>query len=454
MESPFDARAADGRLRLTFDDAALIGGSGTQADALDLIRGFATRGLVDGRGIAPAGIPYVVRNEADDQHHVHPLDDDPTVVGGEPGEAALSLSTIYGGNPQRPEAVALLDSFMRVRPHRTLRRDILVSLDEGLLGNRAHPLIEDLNVRTPGEAARIVGLHLRLRSDFTYRAWSSGSAQTSRRPFYQELAQCRLGPYWRLHFAATTAAGDARQAHDTHIHLSWSVISRIAQALQALDEVGFVYYGSSQGQDASERGLYHFNYGLLLLSGAVDAFVRLAQPLAGIHGRRPSLRNSDYVVRLERAEAPRIADHVRLPETQAVLYLLSELRNRIHEVQLQPRTAPDGGPGVVVPEEIAIPMWCAARQMHAFSDFGLTVRSWDRAIRNGVEDVDSARFEITIGLYPYLRSLTYSVSRLVGELAEQFAIVGQRRGALRLPATNRWEDSDQTRRRQAIELLG
>lgn len=249
-ESPFDPGAKGGRLLLTFDDVSLEQAPVTEQSAIELLRGMVTAGLADGLGTIASDIPHLI--PIDTGRAVHRRSDDDTMLESPVSEETiLHLSSIYGGDPRRSESVALAESVARVEPHRALRRDVLVSLDSALLSNRNHRLIQDLNVRTPREAARLMGLYLRSRSDYTYRAWSKGTARTSRRSFYLELAQLRLARYWRLHFASPTA-GKIEHLRDAHLHLSWSVVSRVAQALQALGACRF-----SRGIDGKERAHDH-----------------------------------------------------------------------------------------------------------------------------------------------------------------------------------------------------
>ena len=272
----------------------------------------------------------------------------------------------------------------------------------------------------------------------------------------------RLSPYWRLHFAHSVPNPDHQLSEEVKRDLSWSVVSRVARAFQALDEVGVIHYGSTKGWGASERARYHFDYGLLLLNGVLDALLRLGQQLVGISKRaRPSLTDARYLKKLEEAGAMEVAKTARRPETQAVLFLLTQLRNLIHEGEphiapvsndIHPR--PDRGLGIQAPYSIAIRLWCAAGQVGPVGDFGLTVNVWDRLIKNGVEDLESERFAVTVGLYPYLRSLTHAIAGLLGELAEGYASLAVQRGILTNAQVDDWAGTDRGGRRRAVELLG
>ena len=469
-QTPFDTSDETARyatLQLTFDDRSLESPSGPNEEALDLLRGFAAKGLVDGLGTEPSEIPHLVVTGVGAQMTVRRSDEDwergpwPFGVPGEE-EVKRSLSTLYSGDPSRPEVADLSEPVMRLQPHLALRRDILVSLDGRLLEHRRHPLIARFNVRTPVETAQIVGLFLRSRSNYIYRASAVSTEETDRVGLFNELAQMRLGPYWRLHFAHSVSNSDHQLSDEARLDLSWSVVSRVAKAFQALDEVGVIYYGSTKGWGASDRARYHFDYGLLLLNGALDALLRLGQQLVGISKRaRPSFTDAKYLNRLEEAGAIDVAETARRPETQAVIFLLTQLRNLIHE--REPRLAPvsdgvpsrpDRGLGIQAPYGIAIRLWCAAGQVGPVGDFGLTVNVWGRLIKNGVEDLESERFAVTVGLYPYLRSLTHAIAGLLGELAEGYASLAVQRGILTNAQVDDWAGTDRGGRRRAVELLG
>jgi len=118
-----------------------------------------------------------------------------------------------------PEVRVRLEDFIAARAHHACWHDILVTMSPWLLAHRverwtpeAGPLargaerwVAEANPRTPSEAARIVGLFLRARGDYTY--WADGlTIRLDRGTFYWLLAHRRLPHMWRYRAACAEAS--------------------------------------------------------------------------------------------------------------------------------------------------------------------------------------------------------------------------------------------------------
>ncbi len=213
--------------------------------------------------------------------------------------------------------------------HLAAGADIFVSTAPSLLSNRDKRILQDANVRTPREAAKIVGLYLRSRDNYTCQA---NLGFRGRWAFYWALARHHLPGMWR-YFSACVLAGDS--GHDDTLGLGGAILHRASRALQARDAIGFQYY-LPQDNDTRERMLYHFDYLTLLLSGAFDAQARVARRTYGIAKPKKdsltSFRNDEFVRELG-STATQLSKVVTT-EHRATIDLVSGLRNTIHGVPL------------------------------------------------------------------------------------------------------------------------
>lgn len=63
---------------------------------------------------------------------------------------------------------SIYGNLLVIEAHDSLHQDILVTLSPLLLERRSHGFLKQANLRTPSEAARILGLFLRSRANYTY----------------------------------------------------------------------------------------------------------------------------------------------------------------------------------------------------------------------------------------------------------------------------------------------
>jgi len=246
-----------------------------------------------------------------------------------------------------------LEDFVAARAHHACDQDILVTTSPWLLSHRsegpvpeAAPLargverwVAETNPRTPSEAARIVGLFLRARRDYTY--WTDGHGATitlaGRGDFYWLLAHRRLPRMWRYRSACAAASAIRR---DGTLGLGQSVYDRCVRALEARDAIGEQFY-VPETEDSFDAQGYHFDYLLLLLSGALDAQARVARRAYNIGTYKDELslnfRKHGFLDQLDKAGAHRLYALVTGQWERGVMTLISKLRNEIHAAGLSRR---------------------------------------------------------------------------------------------------------------------
>ncbi len=208
--------------------------------------------------------------------------------------------------------------------HRVLGRDVFVTLAPYLLKSRNKKVLRPVNAKTPKEAAKIVGLFLRTRNNYT-----CGHTTINRGLFYWALARYRLPSMWK-YFSACIASGKYRS--DDIAYLGQSILTRGVRVLEAKDAIGGQFY-LPQNNDTRDIMMYHFDYLTVLLSGIFDAQARVASRAYGItkpKERNVSFRNQEFQEKLEEAGAGQLSSLCIGQSFIDLMILLYELRNTIH----------------------------------------------------------------------------------------------------------------------------
>ena len=122
----------------------------------------------------------------------------------------------------------MLNVLVLAQAHRSVEGDILVTESPLLLNNRSQTVVSKTNPRTPLEASRLVGLFLRSRNIYVYRAGPKFKASFDQGMFYWILARYHLPNMWR-YFSACVAAGKTRG--DDIQELGEAVLVRAVRAL-------------------------------------------------------------------------------------------------------------------------------------------------------------------------------------------------------------------------------
>jgi hypothetical protein len=196
------------------------------------------------------------------------------------------------------------------------------------------------------EAARIVGLLLRAREDYTlgtsyYPAWGTVDFHTNRQGLYKLAVRDAIPSLGR--YVATVCAGvcpfSASKLAEWKLglpdyylaDLAQGVEERAIQALEARDAIGFEFY-CRQDDETRARMAYHFGYLTLLLAGALDAQARIAHAVydVPISPFVAGFTKDIFIEKLAKRDAASLVQVVTDEHFQTVAALVHQLRNTIH----------------------------------------------------------------------------------------------------------------------------
>jgi hypothetical protein len=292
--------------------------------------------------------------------------------------AKIAAKLIHEDDLAHPNTRVMLNDIVIAQAHCALGQDILVTYSPRLLANRNEFCVREANPRKPTEAAKIVGLLLRSRNNYTYRAGGEGrlTSRFDRGLFYWVLVRDKLPGMWR-YFSACVESAKIRS--DDTLDLGQSILRRCVRAVQARDAIGREFY-CPQDNNVRDSIMYHFDYLTLLLTGAIDAEARVTRRVysISIRERYASFRNPKYLQALEHS-AQQLHKLVSAEHSQDVMMLLYTLRNTIHGPGLPPVAYRSG---IAEPEEslAAVPkqyqddLWRAAERCGSAGRWGLIRR--------------------------------------------------------------------------------
>jgi len=333
--SPFERGSTERPIRLTLHRSSFQELAPNDAEALEALSELARLPDVEVLDTSPGDLPWVDIGEVDEignQILVRVLDPDIRTIAGIPNADQLrsAAARILGyANARHPEVETVYDDLCVAGAHVSLRQDVLVTISPQLLQSTALPSLRMANPRTPLEAAKLVGLLLRSRDNYTYSAQGMSRQSLDRGLFYLVLCREQLPSMWR-YFSTCVHAAQNRQ--DDTLYLGQSIRSRSVRALQARDAIGFQFY-MTQDNNTRDTIMYHFNYLTLLLSGALDAQARIAHRVYGVEGmgeRDAYLHRKDFRKALKANGADDLCDILCSPRFWDLDALLRDLRNSIH----------------------------------------------------------------------------------------------------------------------------
>lgn len=277
-------------------------------------------------------------------------------------------------NPGHQKAREMLDVLIKSQAHYEIDGDILVTMSPLLLGNRDKNWVREANPRTPAEAAQIVGLFLRSRNNYTYRAGLNIKMSFNRGLFYWVLARHRLPNMWR-YFSACVAAS---KTHGDDLQgTGEAILVRAVRALEARDAIGIQFY-LPQNNETRDQMMYHFDYLTLVLSGALDAQARVANSVYQINKKERLIgfQREDFVKALKSGDAQALYNFVSSQRFKDIKTLLYNLRNTIHAAALKTMAYHESSRPehsfVAVPAAIGNSVWEAAERLGSTDRWGLS----------------------------------------------------------------------------------
>lgn len=284
--------------------------------------------------------------------------------------------------------------------HKGWDADILISTDPTMHELAAEVGYLGLQVVTPPVGARIFGLLLRYHEQFILR--TKPNYILGRWPFYWSLARQKLPAFWR-YFSACLDCPDK-----TIGRTGGSILHRAARALEARDFVGHEHYGPAS-HDSADRSAYHFDYLLLLLTGAMDAMALVAKTAYALPVKdfEASFRRGAFKKKLASAGGAAILDWLELPSNADALSVLHDLRNRIHGAGLQDvqsdegvlfEIPPDLKPLIPKIRQLCPDTICVSEHDDYLQHYPLAIALVDRAL--GIMDGIAERTDVTRLLPP------------------------------------------------------
>ena len=218
--------------------------------------------------------------------------------------------------------------------HEALKTDLLVTTSPTLRRRAITPWGGLINVYSPTEAAKIVGLFLRSRGVYAYTAGPNHRGSCDRWMFYHVLSRHRLPGLWRYLAACVHSE---RHRRDDIVYLGQSVLVRARRALEQRDRIGFEFY-KKQSNNTRDTMMSDLEYWSLLVMGALDAMARVAHRAFRLPGseRNVSFRRMGFRGSLRKHGGSALADAAESEHASAFIDLVSGLRNTIHGASFQP----------------------------------------------------------------------------------------------------------------------
>ncbi|HJQ26885.1 MAG TPA: hypothetical protein VKA60_23425 [Blastocatellia bacterium] len=361
-----------------FHSSSFIGAPVEEAEAIDLLHEFSLLPEIEAIDTQPGPLPYIEIPEYDlsygktasvsvtlkgkDFPMKYELEVYDTLW-----SIAAEISNQYDlGNP---ETVSAFREVLLEQAHGRLRSDILVSLSPRLLAHRAMSALQRANIRSPLETAKIVGLFLRARDNYTLRVSRRGKIHTNSGGFFDALARYKMPNLWRF---SSACSHSRRFRSDDTPQLGRSIFMRCAWALEARDAVGRLFYGlhNNTNRDAM---MYHFNYLTLLLLGAFDAQARIAKRAYKVikpDERHASFSNDSFLNALLSKGAISLHSIVSSQWFKDLMIMLKKLRNTIHG-SVFPMVFSDQESFVIVMRDYQKEMWDAGQRIGPPERWGL-----------------------------------------------------------------------------------
>lgn len=337
---PFSCGNVDRPLRITFHTSSFEGAPLEEEEAIRALRELSNLPEIEALDTEEGTLPYIKIEAIQDSENGIPL----TVH----SDRGLTYSYIPHLQQLRRSASALarkaklskfdidvvLNDLIVAEAHYQRRQDILVTRSIHILNNRRKHLSRYVNPRTPIEAAKIVGLFLRSRENYTWKAGKNFSKRFDRGLFYLILSRHRLPNMWK-YLSACVAAEKFRD--DNIRELGQSILLRCVRAIEARDAIGAQFY-IPQNNITRDIIMYHFDYLTLLLAGALDAQSRVAHRAYRINRpkeRYTGFRKNDFIKALGDNEAKELYDIISSQSFEDLMTLLYELRNTIHSAAMK-----------------------------------------------------------------------------------------------------------------------
>lgn len=331
-DNPFLKSNAKRKLLITIDDKNLVGVTGLEKDALEFLCNLKDHELLDMYGVEDQSFPRIRIQDEISTHKRFKVkvdfadSDKPTYTFFHDlpsiSQKIELINSCQNDNSFNDEQIK--DGVLLFFAHQALKRDLFVSLP---------PFVEVLNdskcnsfAVSPREALKIIGLLLRSRDDFTLHC-KDATFVTHRHDFYWFLSQMHLKCIRSMWGIDSFEQGKKQRINS----LISATIARIARAFQSRDNLAIQYFAD---QDF-DLELYYLDYLSLLVSGTLDAVARIVHSSCQIGGNDHGVgfRRLGFIEKLNNSSHNSLKDVINDNEFKAIISILGEYRNRIHEAE-------------------------------------------------------------------------------------------------------------------------
>lgn len=379
--SPFDRGKVTRPIRLILHSSSFHGADEVQLRAIELLRELTKHiRAVDVIDTEPGALPYLHIEVDKPDGSTIPV----TVKVGNKWTRKSGITAAeerFKGfdsliNKSRNEGVnreGAYQDFLVALATDELSWDVLITLSPFLLVHRENPWIDVVNLRSPLEALKIIGLLLRNRGGYLFEPISRYFLELDRRAIYMELVHHKVSNISRYIKACVYAEAFGAVGLT---YLAESAVVRCMRALHARDEIGALFYmpHSNESRDAI---MYHFDYLALLLMGAFDAQARVARLVYGITDvdeRGAGFHFKKFRKAMKRSGAIALYNQTS-NQFFDLMTLLKEVRNSIHASVWPTIALVHSGKGeesfIKVPPAYQDEIWRAARRCGSTTDWGL-----------------------------------------------------------------------------------
>ena len=429
LRSPFDVGGNEPKLRITIHVEAFNNLSAEDESSYFAVRELGELDCIEIFATQVDSFPYLEINPSpsDDGYRNVKIFQNGEIISYHHGVNPtrinqLRIHRLIGFNADKELYKTAENDILAVEAHHALGRDIFVTTSQLLLAHRMR--ISYANIRTPIEAARIVGLFLRSQNNWIYSRIGRATYNTDKGMFYWVLARSKLPAMWRYFSGCVYAR---KNFGEEILYIGQSVLERCTRALQARDAIGIQFY-RTQNNNTQDEIMYHFDYLTLLISGAFDAQANIANYVYSLleNNFNVGFRKKKFLKGLCESKADNLYELVTSDRCEHLMTMLHTLRNTIHSAGLKTYTfakaAETTKSYVEIPEDIRDFLWQSSLTMGTAEEWGL--------IRDEYSIVDPKskalvpKVKISLEPYTYVTKLIDTWFQLFNNVAQMTEIEG------------------------------
>ena len=413
--NPFGGTDGFRPLRITFHSSSFTSTIANNEQALDILLGLAKLDNIDAMSFDGSISPHIFidldrANKKNMVIAVINAEGKPIHFSGvstsylEPNYIAYLLGIYSSSEEEKYKSIR--QEILEVKSHGALRRDLFITTSSFLLSNKDK--FGELNIYTPSEALKIVGLYLRVTGEFEWISHIESNVRflTTMDTFYEFLSRGLLPKSWK--YISGLGLHNERKKL---LSLGWSVLNRYSRVLQARDELGRLFYMPANSS-TKDKMMYHFDYLTLLLTAAFDTQALIINTVFNL-----GLKDQDCGFRRERFKTiirrqPITNNLANLLSTKSdFINILFDLRNKIHSVSMETNFH--------VPESYPDELLERIYQYNQYNHWGIQKQNVNVIINRG-NPTPSINYSVDI--YHLAHSLINEATNLINAIMEETQI--------------------------------